>query len=117
MSDQTTVVPVGVTIAAAGEYTFAIPDGTSGVGVTLVDTETNERTNLSALDYTVNLTAGTCDGRFLLEISPVSNTPTDIEQLDNGDWTLDNVRKVLIDNKLFIIKDGVVYDARGAKVK
>lgn len=119
MSDQTTVVPVGVTIAAAGEYTFAIPDGTSGVGVTLVDTETNERTNLSALDYTVNLTAGTCDGRFLLEISPVSNTPTGLEPTSDSSLKgREGAEKRLIDNKLFIItEDGKVFDARGAMVK
>ena len=119
MSDQTTVVPVGVTIAAAGEYTFAIPDGTSGVGVTLVDTETNERTNLSALDYTVNLTAGTCDGRFLLEISPVSNTPTGLEPTSDSSLKgRKGAEKRLIDNKLFIItEDGKVFDARGAMIK
>ena len=119
MSDQTTVVPVGVTIAAAGEYTFAIPDGTSGVGVTLVDTETNERTNLSALDYTVNLTAGTCDGRFLLEISPVSNVATGLEPTSDSSLKgREGAEKRLIDNKLFIItEDGKVFDARGAMVK
>ncbi len=76
MSDQTTIVPVGVDIKTNGDYTFAIPDGTSGVGVTLIDTENNIRTSLSALSYTVNLTAGTHDGRFLLEIAPIQQTPT-----------------------------------------
>jgi len=112
--EQTTVVPVGVTIKNAGEYTFAMPDGTNGVGVTLVDTEANVRTSLSALDYTVSLEAGEYTGRFVLEISPVQNTPTDIEAVSVQP---SEVRKVMIDGILYIVKDGKMYDARGARVE
>ena len=117
MSDQTTIVPVGVKIAATGDYTFAIPDGTSGVGVTLVDTETGIRTILSALDYTVNLAAGTYDNRFLLEISPIMQTPTDVEEITGDGSQVTGARKVIIDQKMFIIKDGKMYDAQGRQVK
>ena len=116
MSEQTTVIPVGVKIAADGDYTFAVPDGTNGVGVTLIDTETGVRTSLSALDYTINLSAGTYDSRFVLEISPVQNTATGIEQ---SQMTNDQsqIKKVMIDQIMYIIKDGVMYDARGARVQ
>ena len=114
MTEQTTVVPVGVTIKNAGEYTFAMPEGTNGVGVTLVDTEANVRTSLSALDYTVNLEAGEYTGRFVLEISPIQNTPTDIEAVSVQP---SEVRKVMIDGILYIVKDGKMYDARGARVE
>ena len=117
MSDQTTIVPVGVKIAATGDYTFAIPDGTSGVGVTLVDTETGIRTSLSALDYTVNLAAGTYDNRFLLEISPIVQTPTDIENVQGDNVQGTKVRKVMVDGILYIVKDGQVFDAQGRQVK
>ena len=95
-TDQTTVIPVGANIRADGEYTFAMPEGTNGVGITLIDTEANVRTSLSALDYTVTLSAGEYTNRFFLEISPVQNTPTDIENggLMNGE---NGVRKVMID--------------------
>lgn len=115
-SEQTTVVPVGVQIKTDGEYTFAIPEGTEGVGVTLVDNETGVRTPLGLTDYAVTLTAGTYDKRFVLEISPVANTATGIEESGFRSQDLD-VRKVLIDNILYIVKDGVVYDARGARVQ
>ena len=114
MLEQTTVVPVGVQIATAGDYTFAMPDGTSGVGVTLIDNETGIRTSLSALSYTVTLAAGTYDNRFVLEISPVMDAPTDMEGANSSN---DNIRKVLIDGLMYIVKDGVMYDARGARVK
>ncbi len=116
MTEQTMVVPVGVKIAANGDYTFAIPEGTEGIGITLIDNETGIRTSLSALDYTINLPAGTYNDRFVLEISPVHQSPTGIELL-NGENGENGVRKVLIDNILYIVKDGVMYDARGSRVQ
>lgn len=113
-TEQTTIVPLGVYIVTAGDYTFAMPEGTNGVGVTLVDTEANVRTSLSALDYTVSLEAGEYTGRFVLEISPVQNTPTDIEAVSVQP---SEVRKVMIDGILYIVKDGKMYDARGARVE
>ncbi len=114
MSDQTTVVPVGVKIATTGDYTFAIPEGTAGVGVTLIDNETGIRTSLSALDYTINLSAGTYENRFVLEISPIKQMPTDIESVSDQHSA---VRKVMIDGILYIVKDGKVFDAHGNRVK
>ena len=112
-SDQTTVIPVGLNIRADGEYTFAMPDGTNGVGVTLIDNVENTRTNLSALDYTVTLSEGEYTNRFFLEISPVQNTPTDIEAVSGQP---SEVRKVMIDGILYIVRDGKMYDARGTLV-
>lgn len=116
MTEQTTVIPVGVKIATSGDYTFAIPDGTDGVGITLIDNETGIRTSLSALDYTINLSAGTYDSRFVLEISPIKPVATGVEVL-NGENGENGVRKVMIDGLLYIVKDGKMYDARGAVVK
>lgn len=114
---QTTVVPVGVKIKTAGDYTFAIPEGTDGIGVTLVDNETGVRTLLSALDYTVNLTAGTHDGRFVLEISPIYNTPTGIEEPTSDSSLKGRAQKRIIDGVLYIVKDGKIFDARGTRVE
>lgn len=112
---QTTVVPVGVKIATAGDYTFAIPEGTDGVGVVLIDNIAGTRTNLALTDYTVSLTTGKIENRFTLEISPIQNTPTGIENA--GDGVQESVRKVLIDGIMYIVRDGKVFDARGNRVK
>ena len=109
-------MPVGVKVVTNDDYTFSIPEGTDGVGVTLIDTETGIRTVLSAVDYTVSLEAGTYDNRFVLEISPIRNMPTELETSDN-DAAIDGVRKLLIDGLLYIVRDGKVYDARGARVE
>lgn len=116
MTEQTTVVPVGVKIAKTGDYTFSILDGTNGVGVTLIDNETGIRTSLSALDYTINLSAGTYESRFVLEISPIKPVATGMELL-NDENGRNGVRKVLIDGLLYIVKDGKMFDAQGRQVK
>lgn len=118
ISDSATVVPVGIQVFTAGEYTFAIPEGTEGVGVTLVDTDANVRTNLGLTDYTVTLQPGTYDNRFMLEISPVQQTTTGWEPTSDSSLKgRENARKVLIDGVLYIVRDGKIYDARGVRIR
>ena len=116
-TSQITQVAVGVQIAEDGNYTFAIPDGTNGIGVTLIDNETGTRTNLSAIDYNVNLSAGTYDNRFTLEISAVDQTPTNIEESTSEEAKTAGARKLLIDGVLYIVRDGNIYDARGVRIE
>ena len=92
-----------------------MPEGTNGVGVILVDNIAGTRTNLALEDYTVNLTQGNIDNRFMLEISPIVQSPTDIEQTSSD--SKDGVRKVIVDGILYIVKDGVVFDAQGNRVR
>lgn len=114
-SEQMTVIPVGVDIEFDGEYTFAIPEGTNGIGVTLVDSETGERTSLSALDYTVNLETGVYNDRFYLEISGIQETATGMETVNGDRSETSGSRKVIIDGVLFIVKDGEIFDLTGRK--
>ena len=116
LTEQTTVVPVGVIAKTTGDYTFALPEGTNGVGVTLIDNETGIRTPLSALDYTVNLSAGTYNERFVLEISPIHHMPTGIENSEVSRQKSD-ARKVMIDGILYIVKDGKMFDAQGKRLQ
>jgi len=114
-TETTTIVPLGLNIEAAGDYTFSIPDGTNGVGITLIDEETGIRTSLSALDYTVELAAGDYTERFWLEISPVKGAETGIDP--GVDARENGVRKVMIDGILYIVKDGKMFDATGKRVE
>ena len=118
ISEQTTVIPLGLSIEYNGDYTIAMPGRMENIGVTLIDTESNTRTNLSAgMDYTLTLNKGDYNNRFFIEISPVQQVPTDIEYVTGDTNGKDNVRKVLIDNILYIVRDGQMFDARGARVK
>ena len=115
-SEQTTLIPLGLSIEYNGDYTIAMPGRMENIGVTLIDTESNTRTNLSAgMEYTLTLNKGDYNNRFFIEISPIQQTPTDIEYVENSHD--DQARKVLIDNILYIVRDGQIFDARGARVK
>ena len=111
------VIPLGVVVTEAGEYTLTLPSNTNGVTVELVDYVNGTSTNLLALDYTVRLIAGTHEGRFALRIQP-SKVTTDLENID-GEATGDkaSVRKYIIDGALYLVKDGVLYDAQGKLVR
>lgn len=117
LTDQTTIVPVGVKISTNGEYTFAMPDGTNGVSVILIDNIAGTRTNLGLLDYTVYLEAGQTDGRFSLEIASVQQITTNLEAVNDKGLEKSGARKVLIDGILYIVKDGEIYDAQGRQIK
>jgi hypothetical protein len=113
MPIQETIIPVGVVISAAGEYTFAMPDGTDGIVVELIDYETNTTTNLLLDNYTVNLGKGTFENRFALHVQP-SKVTTSVEDINTNS---NGVKKYLIDGVLYMQKDGVLYDAQGKLVR
>ena len=108
------VVPVGIRITNAGEYTFRMPDGTEGMVVELIDYEANITTNLLLDDYTVNLPAGSNETRFALSLKP-EKTATSIESTTTPSDS--NIRKFIIDGKLYLQKDGMLYDAQGKLVR
>ena len=110
---QETVIPVGVVISAAGEYTFAMPDGTDGIVVELIDYETNTRTNMLLDEYSINLGKGTFENRFALHVKP-NKTTTSIGEINTNTT---GVKKYLIDGILYMQKDGVLYDAQGKPVR
>ncbi len=119
---QTTLVPVGVKVVANGEYTLAMPEGTNGEDVYLIDNAYGTRTNLGLMPYTVTLTAGTYEGRFVLEFAPIQETATNIEndglsRSDELNDAIDTVRKVFVGGRLYILRDGKVYDAAGQRIE
>ena len=110
------VVPVGVEVRKAGTYTFSMPSNFSGT-VELVDTFNGERTNLAMGDYSVYLEKGYTDGRFVLEIN-VNKVPTAIDGI-NGEGTLKDgkAHKFLQNGIMYILRNGILYDAQGKRVQ
>lgn len=107
--EENMVIPVGVIIKTAGEYTFSMPDGTAGIEVQLIDYQTGETTNLLFGDYTINLPKGTFDNRFALMVKP-DKVATSVENI--GDEAK-GAKKYIIDGKLYLQKDSALYDAQG----
>ena len=111
-------VPVGVRVDAAGEYTFRMPDGTDGIAVTLVDNATGTHTNMLMSEYTVTLNAGTIENRFYLVVDP-DRTATSVENVGEeakGEEAKDQIKKFLIDGKLFIRTADGIFDAKGQRL-
>jgi hypothetical protein len=112
---EESIIPLGVVITAAGDYTFAMPKGTEGIIVELIDYEQGTSTNLLMSDYTITLNKGTFNQRFALRLVP-EKVATSVEDI-TGDSNDDNVRKLLIDGVLYLQKDGTTYDAQGKLVR
>ena len=113
---QETTIPIGIQIATAGEYTFRMPDGTEGMVVELIDYEANTTTNLLLDDYIVNLPTGSNETRFALSIKP-EKTATNVGNIGGTTNDGQGVRKFIIDGKLYLQKDGMLYDAQGHIVR
>lgn len=113
---ESSIVPVGVIVKTDGTYRFSMPSNFSGT-VTLVDTYSNTRTDLSMSDYEVNLTEGTFTDRFLLELN-INKVVTSIDGV-NGEGTLKDgkAHKFIEDGVMYILRDGKKYDTRGARVQ
>ena len=107
------IIPLGIKTDAAGEYTFAMPDGTDGIVVELIDYETNTRTNMLLDEYSINLGKGTFENRFALHVKP-NKTTTSLEDVNTNTT---GVKKYLIDGILYMQKDGALYDAQGKLVR
>ena len=114
---ETQTIPVGVIIRKNGTYTFSMPTNFSGE-VTLIDTYAQTRTNLALEDYEVELPKGTIDDRFLLEFK-ITNSPTAIDGAIDGSGSLKDgkAHKFIMNDQMYILNDGVIYDARGNRVK
>ena len=113
-------IPVGYIAPAEGKYTFALDDEdySQVEHVWLTDYEKNVTVDLLDDVYEFHAAKGTNDTRLALNIilKPEQETPTGIEQMDNGQWTMDNCRKILFNDHIYIIRGGVIYDATGKKV-
>jgi len=116
LSEQMTVVPLGVLIDESGEYTFEIMESDIQGTLLLKDQITGIRTNLIEASYSVYLEKGTYDDRFSMEISTLANAATGIEDTEERNIQ-QSVRKVLIDGQMYIEKGGKRYLLTGLSVK
>ena len=110
------IIPIGYRAPADGEYTFAINPryADNFEHVNLIDYETGFVTDLLQSTYTFDTERTQNDERFALNIVPRAETPTDIEAVSDQNSA---IRKMIIEDKMFIIVDGRMYDATGAMVK
>ncbi|MBO6306612.1 MAG: hypothetical protein J6M55_03810 [Paludibacteraceae bacterium] len=116
-SGQKVVVPIGVQVAEAGEYTFAMPESAAGRSVILADHSTGTRTDLALGSYTATVPQGCTDQRFSVEITPAPATPTAVGHLQGDEGQHTKTHKKIVDGALYIVHDGEVFDARGIRIR
>ena len=82
----------------------------------LNDLKKQTSTLISEIDtYTFTSMAGDNAARFVISHTPIANTPTAIE--NGGAIDGANVRKLMIDGTLYIIRGGQMFTADGQVVK
>ncbi|MBR6168084.1 MAG: InlB B-repeat-containing protein [Paludibacteraceae bacterium] len=119
-ADAANIIPIGYRAPAEGEYTFSINPSYAENGafesVNLIDYETGIVTDLSQSSYTFSTERTQDDARFALNVVKAPQTATDITVTGDG-LQVTGPQKVIINDKLYIIVDGRMYDAKGAMVK
>lgn len=109
------LVRVGVDVKRAGTYRFTMPSEFSGT-VTLIDNLMGTRTNMALGDHEVYLERGVDNNRFFLEIN-INKMPTAIDGVDGGSLKDGKAHKFIENGQMYILKDGIIYDARGNRVQ
>ena len=129
--DKTTAagsIAIGYQVPAAGEYTlqlsdraYVMTDAIEALYVTDHEVSPEVTTDLLENPYSFTVTkAETNDARFTVSIKLKENqdTPTDIDII-NGGGDLDGEKpiKFIYHDKMYILRNGVLYDATGKKVR
>lgn len=109
-------IPLTVYAAAVKSYTFHLEDNAylNRLGnVFLRDTETGAVIDLLTSDYEATLYEGTTRGRFYITcVFRAPNITTDVETTVQDKQT-DPIQKVFYNGKVYILRNGVVYDLTG----
>lgn len=113
-------IPITVRVPQQGGYEFALDENISEVeeleGLYLFDALPGTTTNLLNGSYAFEAEAGSLSDRFALNaVRRAPQVPTDIS--GGGETGGRDIRKVIFNDKLYIIVDGKVFDATGKTVK
>ena len=109
-------IPIGFIQNTDGEITIstAIEKCNEEVnGIWLYDNEAQTQTNLLSEGYTFYSKAGIYNNRLWLRITKQEGITTDINSASNNFLNGDEVRKVMINGHLYILREGRVYDVLG----
>ena len=117
---QSSPIPLGYRAAEAGEYTInldIIEDASAYEdlyeGIVLYDSATESQTNLLYADYTFTTDKIQDDTRFSIQFVPKNNAPTHIENIPHYQTT----QKIILNNQLYIIHNGQIYNITGQNIR
>ena len=111
-------IPAGVVVPADGTYTFSVGTVNENFikSVLLLDKSTGIEYDLTSLSPQLTMTAGTFDARYAVKIvlRDENETPTGVDELEGES---EQPFKFIYHDKMFILNNGVIYDATGKKVR
>lgn len=115
LSLNTDTVALVVKTGTGGSYTIALPNENNDYDVVLVDKFEQQVNVLTPEGYSIQVEPGITRNRFYLVFAPKTGTsqpdgPTTNLQKTATDT---NVRKVLINGKIYIVRDNRLYDITG----
>ena len=107
--------PLGIAVPATGEYDIYINEQPDEDAVLYLTLDGKPIWNLSYGAYRATLETGTTSRYGLRLVKKSPNVATGIEEttIENGK----QIRKVLVDDKVYIIRNGFVYTIDGQMVK
>ncbi len=111
------MVPLNVKVVANGTYDIALAQSLEGLEVRLYDAFEQTTTPLDLMSATVTLDKGEYKDRFFLQFvqkSPL--TPTNFDgALEQINLPSDKTQKLLINDQIYLINAGRVYNAMGVE--
>jgi hypothetical protein len=112
----TAVYPLGISVPQTGEYTIYLPNGENESDYVFLTLNGRVIWNLSYAPYVADLAAGTTQVYGLKRVrnnAPATATGTENTEVNEHE----TVRKYLIDNKVYIMRNGAMYSVTGQKVQ
>jgi len=106
------IIPMQIYAPAAGTYNLAL-DSNPAEEVYLTRNGIIVW-NLTMSDYELDLNAGTDDSYALKVVRRINNVATSVDATDNRGTIF--VEKMIVNDQLFILRDGILYDAQGKRV-
>ena len=108
------IIPLNIYAPKDGEYTLSLEN--SPVEDVYLTRNGVIVWNLTMSDYTFELNAGSDTSYALQVVRRIQDTATGVDATDNDKRGTDFVEKMIVNGQLFILRDGILYDAQGKKV-
>ncbi len=109
------IIPLSIYAPANAEYTLSLNSNPAEDvyltrnGIIVWD--------LTMSEYTFDLSAGTNDSYALRVVRRISNTATGVDEATGNNRGTNFAEKMIVNGQLFILRDGILYDAQGRKVE
>ena len=113
--NNTADYPLSLFVPQAGEYTIRVAEENENADMLYLTRDDRIIWNLGYAPYTVTLERGTTDRYGLKLVHRIPEVATDIESMEAG--SENSVQKILLNDKVYILRGGEMYSIDGQLVK